>query len=169
MFGAGVVVGRATAPGPPQASETPTPRSTVPGSRDAPVARGEGLAVGAWELTIDDVLLDAAAVVRAANQFNPEPPEGEALVLLSVRLRRRPVGPGAVLGSLRPALVTPISRHELDASCGVVGMPLDVRRIVAEGETVAGEWCWTIPVAEVPKLLLEVAGTAGGASYFRVA
>lgn len=58
---------------------------TGPGTRDNPIPIGETAEIGdGWSLTINSVVIDAAAEVAAANEFNETAPDGQQFVLIEV-------------------------------------------------------------------------------------
>lgn len=168
VFIAGFVVGRGSV-GEPEvgASVDPDAAAVQPGSQADPIPLGIRADVGAWALQVSAVDTDAEEGVLAANQFNVPAGEGHTYVVVDVALTRRASGPGVLRGSLSPALARPDgTEYALGTDCGVLAVPVDPAVLVAQDETVEGQWCWRVPRVVVPKLALRVAGTGGGAVWF---
>lgn len=170
VFGAGVAVGRFSLNGAETDSAAdPDAPALQRGSQGDPIPVGQTAPVGPWEVLVRGFADDATSAVLAANQFNVEPPEGQVYVTVEVVLTRRGAGPDVIRGALQPSLVTPAgAEFPLGNECGVLATPVDSGRLVGQGENVVGEWCWRVPVVEVPKLTLRVAGTGGGAVWFEL-
>ena len=167
VFVAGYVVGRSSTEDRADAAVDPDTAATQPGSQADPVAPGTAFVVGPWTVTVDDFDPEATEAVLAANQFNVEPPAGRTHVTVEVTITRRGDGPGVVRGSLAPSLDTPSgASYPLTAECGVISDPLDPQRLLAQGESVSGAWCWVLPSVELDKVALRVAGTGGGEVWF---
>lgn len=54
------------------------------GTRDNPLSLGETVSGNDWELTVNDVVLNADDQVAAENEFNDPAPEGASYVLINV-------------------------------------------------------------------------------------
>lgn len=168
VFGSGVLTGRALytpAPErPPSAAEaTPPPL----GSQTRPIVLGESADVGPWRLRVAAVALDGTARVLAANQFNTPPGEGRSFVLVEVVIRRAIPGPGVLRGSIVASLGTPTgARYPLSGECGVLPAPLDAQQPIGTGQELHGQWCWTVPAHDLPKVALRVESATDGEVWF---
>lgn len=168
VFIAGFLTGRASV-GEDTAEPAVDPDTAAlqPGSRGDPVPAGDSAPVGPWVLQVEGYDPDATESVLAANQFNVEPLPEHAYVTVEVVVTRRGSGPGVVRGSLSPTLVSPAdAEYPLDGACGVLANPVDPNRLLAQDESLVGEWCWQLPSPEIDKVSLRVAGTGGGAVWF---
>lgn len=167
VFATGVATGRyAFLPRDPEPPPTEDATPATPGSEARPIPLGEGADVGAWQLRVDDVVLDGTDRVLAANQFNTPPTGGRTFVLVDVSVRRRSRGPGVLRGSVVPVLATPVGRrYPLTNDCGVLPAPLDPQQPVGQGQELQGQWCWVVPDHDLPKVALRVAGPTGEAVW----
>lgn len=168
VFIAGFLTGRASV-GEDAAEPAVDPDTAAlqPGSRSDPVPAGESALVGPWVLQVEGYDPEATESVLAANQFNVEPASEHTYVTVEVVVTRRGSGPGVVRGSLSPTLVNPAgTEYPLGGACGVLGNPVDPGRLLAQDESLVGQWCWQLPLVEIDKVVLRVAGTGGGAVWF---
>lgn len=138
-----------TTAAPTEAATTEQPAtddpSGEPGSRDNPFAIGDGGSLPEWDVTVDELALDATQQVLDANDFNEEPENGNyALVTLTATYTGEDEGDAGFL--LGTTLVGADSRQYSDTDCFAVEPdPMIEQPTVENGGTVTGQFCLDYP------------------------
>jgi hypothetical protein len=155
------------APTEPAAPATASPSADA-GTRDNPTPIGTPADIGdGWTLTVNQVTLDATALVAGENSFNDPPPEGSVYVMVNITTAYN--GPeDKALDFFTVSGVTS-SNVELNSYDSFV-VPPDSYDSLAEvfaGGSKSGNIVFTVPAAEVQSLVLYTsAGFGGDDVYF---
>lgn len=113
------------------------------GSRESPLPLGTFVDLGDWSVSVIDVDLDATETVRAANQFNDPPEDGEQFVLFTVEAVYEGSESGDPMFDFRWAIVGSEGNTFRD-SCGVISDRLrDQGETFPDGEVV-GNVCYRV-------------------------
>ncbi len=127
----------------------------APGSRGNPLAIGDTVGIGDWEITITGFNPDATASVLAENQFNDPPADGHKFVTVGVSAEY--VGQdsdslfaGVDFGAVGDLAVSLTSEEY----CGVIPNGLDTFSEAFPGGVVAGDLCWEVDERDIGSLLV---------------
>lgn len=119
------------------------------GSPDAPVAIGEAVEVGNYDVVLEGVTPDAEQIILDENSYNEPAPEGMQFVLFEVEATYAVEGTGWIGSELTFALVDSSGEEFLsrgaDADCGVIPQPLINAPELANGESASGNVCLVLP------------------------
>jgi hypothetical protein len=147
---------------------TPTGAATGVGTRDNPVPIGTSADVGeGWTLSVNEVTLDATALVTGANMFNDPPPEGSVYVMVNITMAYN--GPDDKAIDFFTVSGVTSSNVELNTFDNFVVAPdaYDGLAEVFAGGSKSGNIVFTVPAAEVDSLVLYTsAGFGGDDVYF---
>jgi hypothetical protein len=160
-----------TEPGPTETSPastteaTPTPDSSASsaagderGTRDAPVAAGETVRVGEWDVTVLSAIPDATEAVLAENEFNDPPAEGRQFLMVEVSATYEGAESEEVFTGLTMTTVgdSAVAYTSFEDTCGVVPGELDTFSEVFPGGTQVGNLCWHVLTEDAESLVLIV-------------
>jgi hypothetical protein len=108
---------------------------------------GRPLEVGGWLITVNGVIRDATAAVRAHNQFNPAPQAGHQFFIANVSATYQGEKDSSTLFgdvTLKAVGESAVSYADYVNSCGVIPDALDSFREVFQGGSISGNICWEI-------------------------
>lgn len=123
----------------------PNPTEAVAGTRDNPVPLGTVASFEDWDVSVDDVTLDATDEVVAANDFNSEPENGQ-YVLVTLTFTYTGQGEGNSMFAFNPVLVGSDARqYETHECMAVTPNPMSDAPTLENGGTFTGSDCFDIP------------------------
>ncbi len=116
----------------------------ISGDRKSPVPAGKIANIGGgWRMQVLDVVPDAAAQIKANNEFNDPPPTGSTFMLVKVALGY--FGKDDPHPSFEPTISAVGSASvELDNSCGTIPGALDQFADLFAGGVVSGNLCFVV-------------------------
>ncbi|MCH7669697.1 MAG: hypothetical protein IIC71_10955 [Acidobacteria bacterium] len=125
------------------------------GSRGNPLALGDTVVVGDWEISILAFDPDATTIVLAENQFNTPPPSGRTFVTLRVSATYVGQDSDILLAGVDFRGVGDLAlSYGPEDTCGVVPDDLDTISEVFPGGEITGNLCWSVDERDVESLLL---------------
>ncbi len=124
------------------------------GTRDDPVPLGVSAEVGAgWSVTVDEVNLDAAGEIMAANEYNDPPAAGNVFVLIDVTVTYN----GADTSSTDGVNFSVVGASNVAVDSSWATPPRESYNSSAElfqGGSVSGQIVFEVPAADAPSLVL---------------
>jgi hypothetical protein len=154
----------------------PSPGSTrptdLPPFRLDPVALGDTVSLGGWEVTVIGVDDDAGDVVLAENRFNEPPDAGNRYVLVELSARRTADSAGsftAEIGAKPVGATRRVAYEGLAGSCGVIPDPISDRVETPPGSIATGALCWQVAEEDLSSLVMILAEfTTGDRAHLAV-
>lgn len=125
-----------------------------------PVAVGDSVALGGWEVTVLGVDDDAGDVVLAENQFNDPPLEGNRYVLVELSALRTADTAGsftAEIGVKPVGAARRVAYEGFAGSCGVIPNPISDRVETPPGAIATGALCWQVAEEDLSSLVMILA------------
>jgi hypothetical protein len=155
LVGASVADQQAPAATSPQPTPAPAPR-TGQGAMDQPFTLGNGgNLVDGWQLGVTSVNPDAFGNIKSAIPSAVAPSPDMRDMLIGLQATYAGAGTGTFTGS-RLALVNPRTQVRYDQfsnNCGFIPSTVSPN-VVTPGTVVLGNVCFTVPAADVGRLLL---------------
>ena len=149
-----------------EAAET-TGATPPSNSRDNPIAAGDTVTIGDWQVTVLAANPDSTESILEENPYNETPPRGNQLFTVDVAATYLGDDSDAVFSGLTfTALGDSSVAYDYEAQCGVIPNPLAEFTEVFPGGTVRGNICWSILSTDAENLLL-IADPAFGFSSDR--
>jgi hypothetical protein len=146
-----------------EATPAPEPSTTSMaiverGTRDAPVAAGETVRVGDWDVTVLSATRDATEAVLTENEFNDPPAEGRQFFVVEVSTTYEGAESEEVFAGLTMSTVgdSAVAYSSFEDTCGVVPGELDTFSEVFPGGTQVGNLCWQVLTEDAESLVLIV-------------
>ena len=138
-------------------SSTAEAASDERGTRDAPVAAGETVRVGEWDVTVLSATEDATDAVLEENEFNDPPGEGKQFFFVEVSATYQGDDSEALFTGLTVTTVGDSAvAYDFEDTCGVIPDELDTFSEVFQGGTEVGNLCWQVLTEDVGSLVLIV-------------
>lgn len=122
---------------------------TARGSRDNPMTVGQATQVGDWDVTVDEIDLDATDRVTSANEYN-DPPKNGNYALVTITTTYLGDGDGNAGFDLKAVLSGDDRRQYADTDCQA-SLPdaMFDQPTVENGGTVTGQFCIDYPDSAV--------------------
>lgn len=126
--------------------------------------------VDGWSIQIDSVTPDGTQQVLAENSFNTAPAAGRQFFIATVTATWTGTGAESFDGNFRLRVLGANNETytAFGDACGVTPNEWDESTIVASGESVTGNLCWSVPTEELPYLRMfdDEAADAGSPVYW---
>ncbi|MGF1668002.1 MAG: hypothetical protein ACFCVC_17215 [Acidimicrobiia bacterium] len=125
-----------------------------------PVAVGDPVVLGGWQVTVVGVDDDAAEVVLAENQFNDHPVDGYRYVLVELSAQRTAETAGsftAEIGAKAVGAARRVAYEGFVRSCGVIPDPISDRVETPPGSVATGTLCWQVAEEDLSSLVMILA------------
>jgi hypothetical protein len=138
-------------------SSTTAAASDERGTRDAPIAAGETVRVGEWDVTVLSTTEDGTEAVLEENEFNDPPGEGHQFFIVEVSATYQGTDSEALFTGLTVTTVGDSAvAYDFEDTCGVIPDELDTFSEVFPGGTEVGNLCWQVLTEDVDSLVLIV-------------
>jgi hypothetical protein len=139
-------------------STTTAEVTTDRGTREAPVAPGDTVRVGDWDVTVLSATSDATAAVLAENEFNEPPADGHQFYVVELSVTYQGNESEAPFVGLTITSVgdSAVAYDAFEAYCGVIPSELDTFSEVFPGGTQTGNLCWSVRSSDADSLVLIV-------------
>jgi hypothetical protein len=126
--------------------------------------------VDGWSIQVDSVTPDGTQQVLAENSFNTAPEAGRQFFIATVTATWTGTGAESFDGNYRLRVLGANNETytAFGDACGVTPNEWDEDTIVASGESVTGNLCWSVPTTELPYLRMfdDEAADAGSTVYW---
>jgi len=149
-------------PTPRAGQPTPTRAAAAPQSggdgksRNNPLALGEAVRVGDYEIRVIAVNTDAEDIVLAENMFNEPAAAGNVMVLATIQITYLGSEESNMFDLSFEAIANNVGYASYDASCGVVPNEIWEMPTLYSGATGTFNECWQIPAQYSDNVVMSV-------------